>query len=181
MQEKKEKEELEGRVKLLAELDEKYEDLGACSISLLYLRTPACDRHCPQAAARLSWAGSGEGLAATCNQCCARTQHMRVTRPAKPAVHASHLPRRRVLCVQAPCWTAWCGTMARHGRRRWTPPTCTSRVSSIVYWMVNQEMSMWETGELLRRGCCLLGPCRAAAWTCRAAAPGRVEGGACRC
>lgn len=30
LQEKKEKEELEARVKLLAELDEKYEDLGAC-------------------------------------------------------------------------------------------------------------------------------------------------------
>ena len=29
MQEKKEKEELEARVKLLSELDEKYEDLGA--------------------------------------------------------------------------------------------------------------------------------------------------------
>ena len=30
LQEKKQREELEARVKLLAELDEKYEDLGAC-------------------------------------------------------------------------------------------------------------------------------------------------------
>lgn len=111
VQDKKEKEELDARVKLLSELDEKYEDLGACHVP-----------HRPQACS--------SGVAAPGVQGCAQLAGALGMLCSGAPGEPSQLKGARIQAapLQAPCWTVWCGTMARSGRRRWTPQTCTNQV-----------------------------------------------------